>query len=188
MIKELFSASEVAAFSRNPDEAIAAQGKIIDNYKADATSQKFEAQAVLIRQLRNVTRLALEEDGPAQETLLRAYVRIQNPDLRAPDGGDVMDEAMKQGILNGRLAAVWERISTGHAPASMIAEILPNINQAIKGRVGLANRLRSHTRDELRRFGLWPDAAYDYFAEENANIPGVSKEDAVIINQVREKP
>lgn len=170
---------------RTPDEALDATVKLQSNYQKVVASQGMDMEPVFVKQLRSVTRLALDGDSQAQEAFFRALLRIQNPGLRRVNDDDVFAQADQQGLVNGKLAQALQELAEGTLPGSVISNWLPTANQIIKDRIKLYDGHRNQFRTQAKEFGLNPDSIYDYFAEERyGNVPGVSRESGKTLDRI----
>lgn len=148
--------------------------RLQSEYRNTIAAQGFDTDPLFIKQLRDVTPLALAGNSEAQEAFFRALLRIQNPDMRRVSDDAVFAQAEQTGLLTGRLAEDISRLLKGTLPSSVIQNWLGTVNEIIRGRINLFDQQRRRFADQAAEFGLNPRrVAFDYFAAVRAaSVPG----------------
>ncbi len=169
---------------RTLDEALAATMSLQKNFQTVISGQGFDADAVLVKQLRSATPGALKGSGEAQEAFFRALLRIQNPGLRRVSDDEVFAQADQLGLTTGKIGQALDEILNGNYDPSVISAWIPTVNQIIKDRIKIFDGHLRQFRDQAGQFGINPSAIYDYFAEERyGSIPGVQPEEGRALNR-----
>lgn len=148
--------------------------KMQTEYRQTIGAQGFDTDPLFIKQLRDLTPLALQENSEAQEGFLRALFRLQSPDLRRVSDDAVFAQADQKGLVNGKLRDDITRLSKGYLPKDVISAWLPSANAIIRGRMSLFDEQRARFSVQAEEFGLNPrTVAFDYFRTVRNTVPGV---------------